>query len=86
MTGAAERNHGASFTRRAVAVRQHHIRSVLRVDDDMPGFGNQFAEGDAARHIHGIDGNAQPRRWREFAGRIAHAACRSAIVVCTVIT
>src|SRR5882757_359559 len=86
MVSASECDHGAGFSRRAVAVRQDHVGSVLRADDKMPGLGDHSAQDGTAQHIGGVDGYTQPPGWRRFACCVAHAACRSAIVVCTVIT
>src|SRR6202048_3802614 len=83
---AAEGDDRAGFTRRAAAVRQHHVGRVLAADDKMPGLGDHFAQGTAAQRIRGADGDAQLLRWRQSGCRFTHAARRSAIVVCTVIT
>src|SRR5216684_9305992 len=86
MIGASEHDDGAGFTRRAVAVRQHHIGRVLGADHNVPGLGDHAAQGATARQVDRVDGHPQPPDRRRFACRIVHAAGRSAIVVCTVIT
>src|SRR3954468_724308 len=86
MIDASELDDRAGFTRQAIAIRQDHVGGILRVDDNMPGLGDHFAQGGTAQYILGMNGNAQSSDRREFACRIAHAAGRSAMVVCTVIT
>src|ERR1700752_371658 len=86
MIRAAERDHRAGLARRSVAIRQYHVGRVFQPDDEVPGLGDPPARRAAAGTIHGVDGAPQPRRWRELACRFAHAACRSAMVACTVIT
>src|ERR1700676_34825 len=86
MIRAAERDDRPGLARRTVAVRQDDVGRVFHADDKMPGLGDHPAQRAATRGIHGVDGDPQPRRWRELACRFAHAACRSAMVVCTVIT
>src|SRR3981081_3020987 len=86
MVSASECDHGAGFTRRAVAVREDHAGSVLRADDKMAGLGDHSAQDGTAQHIRGGGRYPPAPGWRRFACGVAHAACRSAIVVCTVIT
>src|SRR2546421_165057 len=74
MIDASELDDRAGFTRQAIAIRQDHVGGVLRVDDNMPGLGDHFAQGGTAQYILGVDGNAQSSDRREFACRIAHRA------------
>jgi hypothetical protein len=56
--GASEYDDRAGFTRRAVAVRQHHVGSVLGVDNNVPGLGDHSAQDTPTRQINGMDGHA----------------------------
>jgi hypothetical protein len=60
VTGTSEYDDRAGLTRHAVAVRQHHVGGVLRVDDNMPGLGDHSAQGGPAQQIRGVNGDTQP--------------------------
>src|SRR5579872_4659524 len=76
----------ARIFRRPAAVGEHDIRRIVRVDNHVACFSDGLAKEVAAMRVIRVNGDPQSLRKYDIVRHFVHAACRSAMVVWTVIT